>query len=60
MIFLEAYVSEHTARMNSMHQATKNAKEMIDTLVLTRNKVRQAIITKEIIEIISGSKAQKS
>lgn len=59
MLLLESYVSEHMARMNAMHQATKNAKEMIDSLVLVRNKVRQAIITKEIIEIISGSQALK-
>jgi len=59
ILFLEAFVSEHTARMNAMHQATKNAKEMIDSLVLFRNKIRQAIITKEIIEIISGSQALK-
>ena len=60
MLFLESYVSEHLARMNAMHQATKNAKEMIDSLVLVRNKVRQAIITKEIIEIVSGSRAQQA
>jgi len=59
MMLLEAWVSEHMARMHAMHQATKNAKEMIDSLVLYRNKVRQAIITKEIIEIISGAKASK-
>lgn len=59
MIFLEALVSEQVARMNAMHQATKNAKEMIDSLVLQRNKVRQAMITKEIIEIVSGSQALK-
>ncbi len=59
MIFLESFVAEHTARMNAMHQATKNAREMIDSLVLFRNKIRQAIITKEIIEIISGSRALK-
>lgn len=57
MIFLEAFVAEHMARMNAMHQATKNAKEMIESLVLVRNKIRQAIITKEIIEIVSGSRA---
>ncbi len=59
MILLESFVAEHMARMNAMHQATKNAKEMIDSLVLVRNKIRQAIITKEIIEIISGSRAAK-
>lgn len=58
-IFLEAFVSEQIARMNAMHQATKNASEMIDALVLQRNKIRQAIITKEIIEIVSGAQAQK-
>ena len=59
MIFLEAIVSEQIARMTAMNQATKNAKEMIDTLVLKRNKARQAAITKELIEIVSGSQALK-
>ncbi len=59
MIFLESFVAEHMARMNAMHQATKNAKEMTESLTLVRNKIRQTIITKEIIEIISGSKASK-
>lgn len=58
-IFLESFVSEQIARMTAMHQATENAKEMIDSLVLLRNKVRQAAITKEIIEIVSGSQAAK-
>ena len=58
-VFLEAIVSEQIARMTAMNQATKNAKEMIDTLVLKRNKARQASITKELIEIVSGSKALK-
>ncbi|OGW72379.1 MAG: ATP synthase F1 subunit gamma [Omnitrophica bacterium GWA2_52_12] len=60
MLLLESFVSEQMARMTAMHQATKNAKEMIDSLVLVRNKIRQAIITKEIIEIISGSRAAKN
>ncbi len=59
MIFLEAIVSEQLARMTAMNQATKNAKEMIDSLVLKRNKARQASITKELIEIVSGSQALK-
>jgi len=58
-IFLESFVSEQMARMNAMHQATENASELIDELVLARNKARQAAITKELIEIISGSKAMK-
>ncbi len=60
MIFMEAMISEHMARMNAMHQATENAKELIDTLVLLRNKIRQAAITKELIEIVSGSQALKA
>ena len=59
MIFLESFVSEQIARMTAMHQATDNAEEMIDSLVLQRNKARQAAITKELIEIISGSRALK-
>ncbi len=59
LIFLESIVSEQIARMTAMNQATKNAKEMIDSLVLQRNKARQASITKELIEIVSGSRALK-
>ena len=58
-LFMESMISEHMARMNAMHQATENAKDLIDTLVLLRNKIRQASITREIIEIVSGSKALK-
>jgi len=60
LIFMEALISEQMARMNAMYQATENAKELIDTLVLLRNKVRQAAITKELIEIVSGSQALKN
>lgn len=60
MLFIESLIAEHTARMNAMYQATENAKELIDTLVLLRNKIRQAAITKELIEIVSGSKALKN
>ena len=60
MCFLESLVAEQTARMNAMHQATENASELIDSLVLLRNKVRQAAITKELIEIVSGSQALKT
>ena len=60
MIFIESMIAEHMARMNAMYQATENAKELTDTLVLLRNKVRQAAITKELIEIVSGSKALKN
>jgi F-type H+-transporting ATPase subunit gamma len=59
LVFLESIVSEQIARMTAMNQATKNAKEMIDSLVLQRNKARQASITKELIEIVSGSQALK-
>jgi len=50
-------VSEQASRMMAMRQATDNAKEMIDSLTLARNKARQASITKELIEVVSGSRA---
>ncbi|WP_185872283.1 ATP synthase F1 subunit gamma [Blattabacterium cuenoti] len=53
-IFLESSVSEHTARMISMHKATENALDIKNNLILNYNKERQTIITKEILEIISG------
>ena len=52
-----ALVSEQASRMLAMRQATDNAEEMIDSLTLMRNKARQASITKELIEVISGSRA---
>ncbi len=54
-----ALVSEQLSRMIAMRQATDNAAEMIDSLTLSRNKARQASITKELIEIVAGSKAQQ-
>ena len=52
---LESSAAEHAARMSAMEAATENAKEMIDSLTLTMNKIRQAAITKEIIEVVSGA-----
>jgi F-type H+-transporting ATPase subunit gamma len=52
---LEASASEHGARMSAMEAATNNAGEMIDGLTLYANKVRQAGITKELIEVVSGA-----
>jgi len=52
---LESAAAEHAARMAAMDSATKNAKEMIESLTLTMNKIRQAAITKEIIEVVSGA-----
>lgn len=60
MIFIDSMIAEHTARMNAMYQATENAKDLTSELVLLRNKIRQATITKELIEIVSGSKALKA
>lgn len=57
--FDEAYASELAARIISMRTATKNAEEMIYSLTLTRNKVRQASITKEMLEIINGAEGLK-
>jgi F-type H+-transporting ATPase subunit gamma len=54
---LESIAAEHAARMTATDAATKNAGELIDSLSLTMNRVRQAAITKEIIEIVSGAAA---
>ncbi|MEK9678049.1 MAG: F0F1 ATP synthase subunit gamma [Rhodospirillaceae bacterium] len=54
---LESSASEHGARMSAMDNATRNAGEMIDGLTLTYNRTRQAKITSELIEIISGAEA---
>jgi F-type H+-transporting ATPase subunit gamma len=51
----ESSASEHAARMTAMDSATNNARELIDKLTLYMNKVRQAAITKEIIEVVSGA-----
>ena len=58
-IMLESQAGEHGARMSAMENATKNAGDMIRKLTLQYNKQRQAGITKELLEIISGSEAQK-
>jgi len=55
---LESIAAEHAARMTAMESATSNASDMIDSLTLAMNRVRQAKITKEIIEIVSGAAAQ--
>jgi F-type H+-transporting ATPase subunit gamma len=54
---LESQAAEHGARMAAMDSATRNAGEMISRLTLYMNKVRQAAITKEIIEVVSGAGA---
>jgi F-type H+-transporting ATPase subunit gamma len=54
---LESYASEQGARMTAMDNATRNAGEMIDRLTLTYNRTRQAAITTELVEIISGAEA---
>jgi F-type H+-transporting ATPase subunit gamma len=55
---LESAAAENAARMTAMDAATKNATDMIDGLTLYMNKVRQAGITREIIEVVSGAQAQ--
>jgi F-type H+-transporting ATPase subunit gamma len=55
---LESAAAEHAARMTAMDSATRNATDMIDQLTLYMNKVRQAAITREIIEVVSGAQAQ--
>src|SRR5581483_3849420 len=54
---LESTAAEHAARMTAMDSATNNATDMIDSLTLAMNRARQAKITKEIIEIVSGAAA---
>jgi F-type H+-transporting ATPase subunit gamma len=54
---LESVAAEHGARMAAMDSASKNASEMIDRLTLGMNRVRQAAITREIIEVVSGAAA---
>ncbi len=57
--FLQNETSEHAARMAAMDNASKNCNEMIDNLTLVYNKVRQADITAELMDIVSGSEALK-
>jgi len=54
---LESNASEHGARMSAMDNATRNAGDMLDGLTMTYNRTRQAVITSELIEIISGAEA---
>lgn len=54
---LESVASEHGSRMTAMDSATKNAGKAIDTLTLNMNRIRQAAITREIIEVVSGAAA---
>jgi F-type H+-transporting ATPase subunit gamma len=54
---LESAAAEHAARMTAMDTASRNAADMIDALTLYMNKVRQAAITREIIEVVSGAQA---
>jgi len=56
---VESFASEHGSRMIAMNAATKNAGEMIDNLTLQYNKARQAQITKELLEVVSGAEALK-
>lgn len=55
--FYESEASEHSARMSAMDSATTNASEMIDSLTLEYNRARQAYITRELVEIVSGAEA---
>lgn len=59
LAFLDALTSEHASRMIAMKMATDNARDLIDTLTLLRNKARQAAITKEILEVVMSAEALK-
>ena len=56
---MESIASEHGARMTAMESATNNASDMIDRLTLLMNRTRQAAITKELMEIVSGAESLK-
>jgi F-type H+-transporting ATPase subunit gamma len=55
LVFLQAFTSEHATRSLAMKTATNNGRDLLDGLVLLRNKVRQASITQEMLEIISST-----
>lgn len=57
MILWESLCSEHASRMNAMDQALRNANDMIQHLTLTQNRIRQARITRELIEVVSGAES---
>lgn len=59
LALLESFFAEQISRMLAMKQATDNAVEMISSLTLLRNKIRQAAITKELIEVVSGARASE-
>lgn len=56
-VFLESEAGEHAARMTAMDNATRNAKDVIDSLTLQYNRARQAAITRELVEIVAGAEA---
>jgi len=58
-VLLESFAAEHAARMTAMDNATNNAGELIDRLTLQYNKARQAAITKEILEVVTGAESLK-
>jgi len=58
-VLADSFASEYGARMAAMQQATRNADEKLDGLVIERNRLRQAIITKELAEIVGGAEALK-
>jgi len=59
LLFLEAFTSEHSARMIAMKNATDNAEKLVTEMTMQRNKIRQASITKEISEIVGTAEALK-
>ena len=56
-VFLESEAGEHAARMTAMDSATRNAKDVIDSLSTQFNRARQAAITRELVEIVAGAEA---
>jgi len=58
-VLRDSFAAELAARMSAMDNATRNAKELMNSLTLTMNRTRQASITKEILEVVSGAEALK-
>ena len=59
LLLLEAFTAEHSERTIAMKSATDNAKDLIEGLIIFKNKVRQAAITKEVLEVVSTVEALK-
>lgn len=60
LCYYQSLVSEHAARMNAMNKASENTEELIKELIIVRNKIRQAAITRELLDIVVGAEALRA